>query len=61
MTPILKLKHPNETQEINFELEYLNSLTYKQRLQMMLKQSAQVLRRLIKNGYRKPFEIVKHT
>ena len=59
MSPILKLKKPNEIKEIEFELKYLRSLTYKERLRMMLTQSAELLRGLIKGGYLKPFEVIK--
>lgn len=59
MSPILKLKKSNENKEIRFELKYLNSLPYKERLEMTIKESAQVLRRLIKGGHLKPFEIIK--
>jgi hypothetical protein len=61
MSPILKLKKPNEKKEKEFELNYLASLSYKERLEMMLKQSAQLLGRLLKGGYLKPFEIVKRS
>lgn len=61
MSPILKLKKPNENKEIRFELKYLSSLPYKERLEMTIKESSQVLRRLIKGGHLKPFEIIKRT
>ncbi|OGB89493.1 hypothetical protein A2625_01075 [candidate division WOR-1 bacterium RIFCSPHIGHO2_01_FULL_53_15] len=59
MSPILKLKKPNEKKEIDFELDYLSSIPYKARLEMMLKASKHGLTVLIKNGYRKPSEIIK--
>ena len=59
MSPILKLNKPDENKEIEFELNYLHSLSYKERLEMMLRSSGMVLRILIKNGHRKPFEIIK--
>ncbi len=59
MSPILKLKKPNENKEIQFELDYLASITYHARLEMMLKASKHVLSALIKNGHRKPTEIIK--
>jgi hypothetical protein len=59
MSPILNLKKHTEKKEIEFELKYLRSLPYKKRLKMMLDQSAQTLRRLIKGGHLKAFEIIK--
>ena len=59
MSHILKLKKHNEPKEIRFELAYLSSLSYKDRLEMMLKASKYTLSTLIKYGHRKPFEIIK--
>lgn len=59
MNHILKLKKPNELREIQFELAYLASLSYQDRLEMMLKASKHALSTLIKYGHRKPFEIIK--
>jgi hypothetical protein len=59
MNPILKLKKHNERKEIEFELKYLGSLSSSERLHMMLVQSAQLLRRLVKGGHLKPFEVIK--
>ncbi|MBL7179824.1 MAG: hypothetical protein ISS65_06390 [Desulfobacterales bacterium] len=52
MGSILKLDDHDEDKEIEFELNYLLSLTTRQRFQMML-QKAQEMRNLLKNhGYR---------
>ncbi|MCK4325242.1 hypothetical protein KAW55_00630 [bacterium] len=56
---ILKLKKHNENKEIEFELNYLKSLTTKQRFQMMFKKTEEI-RDLLKNhGYRKTSQIIK--
>ncbi len=58
---ILKLDADDENREIEFELNYLMSLTTKQRFQMMFKKT-QEMRNLLKNcGYRKTSEIIKRT
>jgi hypothetical protein len=56
---ILKLSEDNESQELEFELEYLRSLRFEERLTMMRKKSKEMLKQLVELGYRKPFEIVK--
>jgi hypothetical protein len=56
---ILKLDNHDETREIAFELEYLSSLSVKQRFEMMFKKSDE-MRRLLKNhGYREDTQIIK--
>jgi hypothetical protein len=59
MCPILKLDHDDEEKERAFELDFLLSLTAKQRLEMMIQRSNEVKRMLIQHGHRKPVEIVK--
>ena len=59
MSHILKLKNHNPKKEIEFELKYLSSLTVKERFEMMLKKSKEIINLLEKNGHRKPFEIIK--
>jgi hypothetical protein len=56
---ILKLSEHDETKEFEFELNYLRSLTFEERLALMRKKSKEMLRQLVNLGYRKPFEIVK--
>ena len=58
---ILKLSGDDESKEIEFELEYLRSLTFEERLNMMRKKSKEMLKQLVELGYRKPFEIVKRS
>ena len=59
MSPILKLDHDDEERERAFELEFLLSLTTAQRFEMMIRQSNEIKRTLIRRGYLKPFEIIK--
>ena len=58
---ILKLSEDNEAKELEFELAYLCSLTFEERLTMMRKKSKEMLKQLVELGYRKPFEIVKRS
>lgn len=61
MGPILKLADHDDDKEIEFELNYLLSLTTQQRFQMML-QKTREMRNLLKNhGYRKTTQITKRT
>jgi hypothetical protein len=58
---ILKLSEDDESKELEFELEYLRSLSFEERLAMMRKKSEEMMKRLVELGYRKPFEIVKRS
>jgi hypothetical protein len=58
---ILKLKEDDEEKELEFELSYLSSLTFEERLKMMREKSREMLRQLIEHGHRKPFEIIKRS
>lgn len=58
---VLKLKKPDENQEIRFELDYLTSLTTKQRFHMMFQKSREMLLMLKKNESRKATKIIKRT
>jgi hypothetical protein len=58
-TSILKLSAHDEERELEFELAYLLSLTFEERLTMMRQKSKQMLKQMVELGYRKPFEIVK--
>ncbi len=58
---ILKLEKTNESQEIEFELDYLTSLTTRQRFQMMLQKSREMALLLKRNGHRKSTQVVKRT
>lgn len=59
--PILKLRKHDENKEIEFELNYLKSLTTKQRFQMMFKKTREVLNLLEKSGHRKTTQVIKRT
>jgi GGDEF domain-containing protein len=58
---VLKLKKTNERQEIEFELDYLTSLTTRQRFQMMLQKSREMALLLKRNGRRRSTQVVKRT
>jgi len=58
---ILKLPEDDESKELEFELEYLRSLSFEERLTMMRKKSKEMLKQLVELGYRKPFEIIKRS
>jgi len=58
---VLKLKKTNERQEIEFELDYLTSLTTRQRFQMMLQKSREMALLLKRNGCRRSTQVVKRT
>ncbi len=59
MEKILKLKRHNENKEIEFELRYLKSLSVRQRFELMVKKTKEMLGLLEQSGYRRPFEIIK--
>jgi hypothetical protein len=57
---ILKLDKHNEDKEIDFELDYLTSLTTNQRFQMMLAKTREMLSlRKKTNAHRAVTEIIK--
>jgi hypothetical protein len=56
---ILALSEHDESKELEFELEYLRSLTFEERLEMMIEKSKEMLKQMVELGYRKPFEIIK--
>ena len=58
---ILKLSQADEVKELEFELDYLASLTFEERLKMMRQKSKEMLRQMIEHGHRRPFEVVKRT
>ncbi len=58
---ILKLSQCDEERELEFELNYLASLTFEERLQMMRQKSREMLRQMVNYGHRRPFEIIKRT
>lgn len=56
---ILKLDRRNEKKEIEFELDYLASLTTAERFQMMFQKTKEMLSLLKRNERRKTTEIIK--
>jgi hypothetical protein len=56
---VLKLTMADEKKEIEFELDYLMSLSAKQRFEMMFRKSCQMVSLLKRNGRRKATEIIK--
>jgi len=58
---VLKLSTDDEEKELEFELDYLSSLTFEERLQMMREKSREMLKQMIDHGHRRPFEIIKRT
>jgi hypothetical protein len=56
---ILKLDRHNEEREIEFELDYLTSLTTAERFQMMFQKTEEMLSLLKRNERRKTTKIIK--
>jgi len=57
---ILKLRRYDEDKEIEFELDYLTSLTISQRFQMMFTKTKEILSlRKKTNGHRTVTEVIK--
>jgi len=56
---ILLLKEPNEKREMEFELNYLSSLSIEQRFLLMQYKSRELILNLVKNGHRKTPQIIK--
>jgi hypothetical protein len=58
---VLKLAADDEEKELEFELDYLSSLTFEERLKMMREKSREMLKQMIDHGHRRSFEIIKRT
>jgi len=58
---ILKLIDSDEEKEIQFELDYLFSLTVQERFWLMMNRNRELLNILEKNGHRRSSEIIKRT
>jgi hypothetical protein len=59
--PVLKVE-PNgasEEEELEFELDYMQSLTTAQRFEMMFRRSRQIAEELLRRGHRRPAQIAK--
>ena len=61
MPPIYKIGPEDEVDELELELEFQSTLTVEQRYRMMINASRTILKMLIDNGHKKPFEIIKRT
>ena len=61
MSPILKCDRDAEGRELDFEIDYQLSLSVEERFRMMFQKSREIAEMLIKNGHRKPFEIIKRS
>ncbi|MEK6647126.1 MAG: hypothetical protein AABY84_10695 [Candidatus Firestonebacteria bacterium] len=59
MKSLLKLAKHDEKKEIEFEMNYLASLTVEQRFRMLFQKSDEMKKVLLRNGHRKAFEIIK--
>jgi len=58
---ILKLTRHNSKKELDSEIAFQLSLTTQERFKMMFEKSNIIKKILLKNGYRKPFEVIKRT
>ncbi|MCD6175438.1 MAG: hypothetical protein J7K65_06710 [Planctomycetes bacterium] len=58
---VLKLEKDDEQREIEFELDYLTSLTTRQRFEMMAQKSREMILLLKQNGHRKSTQVIKRT
>ena len=58
---ILKLTDHDEEKEILFELDYLFSLSIRERFQLMFNRNRELINLLEKNGHRRTSEIIKRT
>jgi len=56
---ILKLDKHNEDKEIEFELDYLTSLTTQERFELMFRKTREMQRLLKRNKRRKTTEVIK--
>ena len=58
---ILKLSDSDEEKEIQFELDFLFSLSLHERFQLLLNRNRELLDILDKNGHQRSSEIIKRT
>jgi hypothetical protein len=61
MASILKLTGHNIRKEVEFELNFLKSLSIKRRFEMMFKKTKEMLNLLETSGHRRPPQIIKRT
>jgi hypothetical protein len=60
-TYICKLNVEDMDKSLDFELKFQRTLTTAERFKMMFSVSQKMKEILIKNGYRRPIEIIKRT
>ena len=63
MVPILEVDpaQADEESEIEFELDYLASLTVPERFELMLRRSREIQEMLLRYGHRKPVEMAERS
>lgn len=63
MSPILEVDpaQADEEAELEFELDYLASLTVPERFELMLRRSREIQEMLQRYGHRKPVEIAERS
>ncbi len=61
MSNILKLDRDDADRELEFELTYQLSLTTQERFEAMFRKSRAMAEILLRNGHRRPVEIVKRS
>jgi len=63
MAPILQVDpaQADEEAELEFELDYLASLTVAERFELMFRRSREIQEMLLRYGHRKPVEIVQRS
>lgn len=61
MSPVLQLApgEEDEERELEFELDYLASLTVQERFALLFRRAREIQEMLLRYGHRKPFEIVE--
>lgn len=60
-TYICQLDHDDEDRGLEFELQFQSTLTTAERFKMMFEMSDRVKEILIRNGHRKPIEIIQRS
>jgi hypothetical protein len=58
-TYVCTLDRDDEEKALDFEIQFQNTLTSAERFEMMFNMSNKMKEILIRNGYRRPVEIVK--
>lgn len=57
----MKCDRDDEARELDFELDYQLNLSVEERFRMMFQKSKETAEMLIRNGHRKPVEIIKRS